>query len=291
LKQTSLSVLPSTSSDVLAAHGLSQLGSLIPNLEISKPTDIFEIQVVGDCHLVIKPPSRHAAARRQPKFSVQVSRRGQPLQYELSKLFEGVYSLKLAREEAYGLVNVTITTVSKPPTVQVVPVDLGIPWLKIANWKRAAHAISTHLSRDLGTAQTGLSEAYGRITTDLQIIMGDVVRRAHLLRQEASLLGRNPFQVSIDTGEALFSTSKQISEIFKRSAVQPFISAASVLQYQTKSVNDEARHFVSGTWNKINAGAQRLSPGAMMEHVRNARKSKTLDIAHKRARRLMRGNS
>ncbi|KAL3495184.1 hypothetical protein BJX62DRAFT_196274 [Aspergillus germanicus] len=291
LKQTSLSVLPSTSSDVLAAHGLSQLGSLIPNLEMSKPTEIFEIQVVGDCHLVIKPPSQHAAARRQPKFSVQVSRRGQPLQYELSKLFEGVYSLKLDREESYGLVNVTITTVSKPPTVQVVPVDLGIPWLKIANWKRAAHAISTHLSRDLGTAQTGLSEAYGRITTDLQIIMGDVVRRAHLLQQEASLLGRNPLQLSIDTGEALFSTSKQISEIFKRSAVQPFISAASVLQYQTQSVNDEARHFVSGTWNKINAGAQRLSPGAMMEHIRNARKSKTLDIAHKRARRLMRGNS
>ncbi|KAL3451908.1 hypothetical protein BJX65DRAFT_267095 [Aspergillus insuetus] len=291
LKQTSLSVLPSTSSDVLAAHGLSQLGSLIPNLEMSKPTEIFEIQVVGDCHLVIKPPSRHAAARRQPKFSVQVSRRGQPLQYELSKLFEGVYSLKLDWEESYGLVNVTITTVSKPPTVQVVPVDLGIPWLKIANWKRAAHAISTHLSRDLGTAQTGLSEAYGRITTDLQIIMGDVVRRAHLLRQEASLLGRSPLQLSIDTKGTLFSTSKQISEIFKRSAVQPFISAASVLQYPTKSVNDEARHFVSGTWNKINAGAQRLSPGAMMEHVRNARKSKTLDIAHKRARRLVRGNS
>ncbi|KAJ0425498.1 hypothetical protein BJY00DRAFT_181591 [Aspergillus carlsbadensis] len=294
-KQTSLSVLPSTSSDVLAAHSLSQVGSLmggaLSNLEVSKPTESFEIQVVGDCHLVIKPPSRHTAARRQPKFSVQVSRRGEPLQHELSKLFEGVYSLKLDREESYGLVNVTITTVSKPPTVQVVPVDLGLPWLKIASWKRAAHAISTHLSRDLGTAQTGLSEAYGRITTDLQIIMGDVVRRAHLLRQEASLLGRSPLQLSIDTGEALFSTSKQISEIFKRSAVQPFISAASVLQYQTKSVNDEARHFVSGTWNKINAGAQRLSPGAMMEHVRNARKSKTLDIAHKRARRLMRGNS
>jgi hypothetical protein len=266
------------------------MGGALSNSEVSRPTESFEIQVVGDCHLVIKPPSQHIAAGRQPKFSVQISRRGQPLQYELSKLFEGVYSLKLDREESYGFVNVTITILSKPPTVQVLPVDLGIPWLKIANWKRAAHAISTHLSRDLGTAQTGLSEAYGRITTDLQIIMGDVVRRAHLLRQEANLLRRNPLQLSIDTGEAFISTSKQISEIFKRSAVQSFISAASVLQYQTKSVNDEARHFVSGTWNKINAGAQRLDPGAMMEHVRNARKSKTLDIAQKRARRLMRGN-
>ncbi|KAL2821586.1 hypothetical protein BJX63DRAFT_219693 [Aspergillus granulosus] len=297
-KQTSLSVLPAASSDVQALgrypDSLSQLSSLmggaLSSPEVPKPSEIFEIQVVGDCHLVIKPSSRHTAARKQPKFSVQISRGGRPLQYELSRLFEGVYSLKLDREEAYGLVNVTITTSSRPPTEHVVPVDLGIPWLKIANWKRAAHAITTHLSRDLGTAQTGLSEAYGRITTDLQIIMGDVVRRAHLLRQETNLLQRTSLQLSAGTGDAVLSTSKQISEIFKRTAVQPFISVASVLQCQTKKVNHEARHVISGTWNKINAGAQHLSPGAMMEHVRNVRKSKTLDRAHKRARRLIRGD-
>ncbi|KAL3464190.1 hypothetical protein BJX64DRAFT_255137 [Aspergillus heterothallicus] len=300
-KQTSLSPLPATSSDVQVLgrtpDSLSQLGGLmggaLSNIESLKPSEMFEIQVVGDCHLVIKPPTRHLAARKPPKFSVQVSRRSQPLEYELAKLFEGVYSLKLDREEAYGLVNVTITTNSKPPTKQVVPVDLGIPWLKIANWKRAAHIITMHLSRDLGTAQTGISEAYGRITTDLQIIMGDVVRRAHLLRQEANLLRRNPLQLPLGTGDAVFSTSKQVSEIFKRTAVQPFISIASVLQYQTQKVNDDARHVISGTWNKINVGAQRLSlgPGAMMEHVRNVRKSKALDRAHKRARRLMRGDA
>ncbi|KAL2838732.1 hypothetical protein BJY01DRAFT_33755 [Aspergillus pseudoustus] len=299
VKQTSLSVLSSTSSDVQVLarkpDSLSQLGNLmggaLSSLDSSKQSEKFEIQVVGDCHLVIKPPNRHTAARRKPNFSVHVSRRGEPLQYELSRLFEGVYSLKLDREEAYGLVNVTVITNSKPPTEQVVPVDLGIPWLKIANWKRAAHSITTHLSRDLGTAQTGISEAYSRITTDLQVIMGDVVRRAHLLRQEASLLRRNPLQLPLETGDVVFSTSKQISEIFKRTAVQPFISVASVLQYQTKKVNNEARHVISSTWTKINNGAQHLSPATMMEHVQNARKSKTLDRAHKRARRLMRWNA
>ncbi|KAL2864714.1 uncharacterized protein BJX67DRAFT_202276 [Aspergillus lucknowensis] len=299
MKHTSLSALPSTASDVQALehqpNSLSQLGNLmggaLSNLEASKSSETFEIQVIGDCHLVIKPPKRAVTARKQAKFGVQVSRHGQPLHYELSRLFEGLYSLKLDRAEAYGLINVTITTGSKPPLEQTVSVDLGIPWLKIASWKRAAQAITTHLVRDLGTAQTGLSEAYGRICTDLQIIMGDVVKRAHLLRQETDLLRRNSLQLSFGAGEAVLTSSKQLSEIFRRTAVQPFLSAASVLQYQTRKINDDTRNAMKGTWSKINAGARRLSPAAMMEHVRNARKSKTLDTAHKRARRLMRGNN
>ncbi|KAL2829982.1 hypothetical protein BDW59DRAFT_141568 [Aspergillus cavernicola] len=299
LRQTSLSVLSSTASDVQVLrhqpNGLSQLGHLmggaLSNVEPPESPESFEIQVVGDCHLVIKPPKRPAAARKQPKFSVQVTRRGQPLQYELSKLFEGVYSLKLDRGEAYGLVKVAICADSKPPVKQIVSVDLGTPWLKIANWKRAAQSITSQLSRELGTAQTGISEAYGRISTDLQVLMGDVVKRAHLIRQEASLLRQDPLQVSPGTKDAVLSTSKQLSEIFQRTAVQPFLSASSVLQGQTKKVNEEARHMMSGTWSKINAGAQRLDPEVVMEHIRNARKSKTLDKVHKRARRLMKGST
>ncbi|KAI9370583.1 hypothetical protein BJX61DRAFT_84554 [Aspergillus egyptiacus] len=292
-------VLSTATSDVQAVtrqhNSLSQLshlmGGSLSNIEPSKSRESFEIQVVGDCHLVIKPPSRSAAANKQPKFSIQVSRRGQPLQYELSKLFDGVYSLKLDRGEAYGLVNVTITANTKPSVKQIVPVDLGTPWLKIANWKRAAHSITSQLARELGTAQTGLTDAYGRISTDLQILIGDVVRRAHLIRQEASLLGRDSLQLPSGTKEVVLSTSKQLSEIIQRTAVQPFISASTVIQCQTRKVNEEAKLMMSGTWGKISAGAQHLSPGLMMEHVRSARKSETLDKAQKRARRLVRGRA
>ncbi|RDW62982.1 uncharacterized protein DSM5745_10093 [Aspergillus mulundensis] len=296
LKPSSLPVLsPITREVQVSGHqpnGLSQLQHLMGGTHIDsvRSSEDDEIQVVGDCHLVIKPPSRPSGTRKAPKFNVHVNRRDQPLQYELSRLFEGVYSLKLDRGEAYGLVNVTIITESRPPVTQVVSIDLGTPWLKIANWKRAAHAITSELVRDVGTAQTGLSEVYGRISTELQVLAGDVVKRTHLLREKASVLRRDSLSVVINT-DAVLSTSKQLSEVFQRTAVQPFFSASQVLQCHTRKASIEARQMVSSTWGKICAGAQHLTPGAMREHYHNARKSKTLDKAHKRARRLMKGTS
>ncbi|KAL4802259.1 hypothetical protein BDV18DRAFT_147144 [Aspergillus unguis] len=298
LKQTTSPVLSSTTREVQflghQPNGLSQLhhlmGGGLSKVDSLKPSENYEIQVVGDCHLVIKPPSRSASAKKPPKFNVQIDRRGRPLQYELSRLFEGVYSLKLDRGEAYGLVNVTITTETRPPIKQVLSVDLGTPWLKIANWKHAAQSIRSELVRDMGTAQTGLSLAYGRISTELQVLVGDVVKRTHLLRHKASLLRRDLLPVPVNM-DAIVSTSQQLSETFQRTALQPFLSASSVLQYQTKKVNDDAKQAISGTWEKISAGAQFFSPKALKEHVEHARKCKTLDTAHKRARRLLKGNA
>ncbi|KAL4940915.1 hypothetical protein BDV06DRAFT_13008 [Aspergillus oleicola] len=298
LKQATIPVLSATTQDVQVSwhqpNGLSQLQNLLggakTNIGPSEPSKDYEIQVVGDCHLVIKPPTRPNRAKKSPKFDVQVHRRGRPLQYELSRLFEGVYSLRLDRGEAYGLVNVTIT-VDKPPFNQVVSIDLGTPWLKIANWKRAAQAITSELARDMGTAQTGLLDVYGRMSIELQVLVGDVVKRIHVLRQKASLIGKDSLQLNTGAREVLTSTSKQLSEVFQRTAVQPFLSAASILQDQTNKVNCEAKQIVSSTWRKISANAQRFSPGAMKEHAVNVRKSRTLDKAHKRARRLMKGDT
>lgn len=298
LKQTSLPFLSSTTRDVQALgiqpNGLSQLhnlmGGSLPKVGSSRQSENFEIQVVGDCHIVIKPPGRSTGAKKLPKFNVHINRRGQPLQYELSRLFEGVYSLKMDREEAYGLVNVTITAESKPPFKQTVSVDLGTPWLKVANWKRAAQNITSELVRDMGTAQTGLSLACGRFSTELQVLVGDVVKRTHLLRHKAGLLQRDSLPVPVNM-DVVLSTSKQLSEVFQRTALQPFLSAASVLQEETKKVNDEARQALRGTWSKISAGAQSFHSRALSGCFDNARKSKTLETAHKRARRLIKGST
>jgi hypothetical protein len=185
---------------------------------------------------------------------------------------------------------VTITTESSPPVKQIVLVDLGTPWLKIANWKRAGQSITSELVRDVGTAQTGLSEVYGRISTELQVLAGDVVKRTHLLRQKAGLFRRESLPVSINT-EVVLSASTQLSETLRRTAMQPLLSASHVLRCHTKKANIEAGQIMSTTWNKIGAGAQHLSFGAIKEHIQNARKSKTLDKAHKRARRLMKRTS
>ncbi|KAL5366703.1 hypothetical protein BJX96DRAFT_180970 [Aspergillus floccosus] len=282
----------SIQSAVLGRHAGGSLDDLMRGTasisEQDEKSSDFEIQVVGDCHLAIKSPSRYPGGKKHTKFSVQVSRQEKPLPYELSQLFDGVYTLKLDRGDAYGIVNITITTASRPALKQTTSVDFGTPWLKIANWKRAAQAISAQLMRDFNSAQTGLSEVYGRLSTDLQVLMGDVVKRAHVLRRDAEILRQESAQVSQGTKELVLARSKQLSEVVRRTAVQPFLAASSVLQGHTHKMNREAREMVSGTWNRLSTRAQGFDLSLMMEHVRNARKCTALDRAQKRARNLMR---
>ncbi|EIT82239.1 hypothetical protein F9C07_2165518 [Aspergillus flavus] len=293
LKQTSLSTLSSSVTDVQnfgnQLQGHSQLDNLMSGL-LSPPKKQefsgFEIQAVGDCHLVIKPPNRTLTGKKQPKFEVQVSRGVKPLEYELSRLFDGVYTLKLDRGDAYGIVNVTVTMASRPPLHQTTSVDFGTPWLKIANWRRAAQVISSQFMGDFNTAQVGLSEVYSRICTDLQVLMGDVVKKAHLLRGEANVLRHGTGQLS-ETKDVVITRSKQLSEVVRRTAVQPFLAVSSVLQEKTNKVNQETREIIGGTWHRISNQAHGFELKSVKDHIRNARKSYTLDKAQRRAKRLM----
>lgn len=254
-----------------------------------EPSDTFELQVVGDCHVVLKPPHWFSTTKKQPKFTVDVTRYESSLSYELSKLFEGVYALRLDREDAHGYVNVTISTISKPPFQQTTQMDFGTPWLKIANWKRAASTVSSQLVKDLAIAQTGLSRAYDRLSTDLQVVMGDVVKRSHFLRKEADAIRHDSAQLSSDAKSAVLSRSRELSEVVKRNAIQPFWAACSAFQEQGDKINTEAKDLVSSTWSRISEiSAPSVDLGGMMDRIRSIQNHESLGRAQKRARRLIR---
>ncbi|KAE8374085.1 hypothetical protein BDV26DRAFT_270723 [Aspergillus bertholletiae] len=293
LKQTSLSTVSSSATDVRVVgnppQDYSQLDNLMSGL-LSPPkkqeSGGFEVQAVGDCHLIIKPPNKTLTGKKQPKFEVQVSRGAKLLEYELSRLFDGVYSLKLDRGDAHGVVNVTVIMASSPPLRQTTLVDFGTPWLKIANWRRAAQVISSQFIGDFSTAQVGLSEVYSRLCTDLQVLMGDVVKKAHHLRREANVLHYGTEQLS-ETKDVVVSRSKQLSEVVRRTAVQPFLAVSSVLQEKTNKVNQETREIIGDTWHRISNQAHGFELKSVKDHIRSARRSQALDKAQRRAKRLM----
>ncbi|KAE8146835.1 hypothetical protein BDV25DRAFT_161685 [Aspergillus avenaceus] len=297
LRRASFPVLSSSMRDAQllgSKHGdNSHLGSLMAgSLPLEKQeSGAFEVQVVGDCHLVIKPPSQILNGKSQPRFNVQVSRGTINLDHELSQLFDGVYTLKLDRGDAYGTVNVTITMGSKPPFSQISTVDLGTPWLKLSNWRRAAQTITSQLTKDFNGAQSGMSEVYTRLSTDLQVLMGDVVKRAHTLCQEADIFRGDSLQLSLDTKDLVLAKSKQLSEAVRRTAVHPILAASSVFQDQTKRVNRETRDLVSDTWHKFSDHTHGYDLKSMREHLRNARKCNALDRAQRNAKGLMRRQS
>jgi len=173
----------------------------------------------------------------------------------------------LDREDAYGLINVTITAKSKPPVNQIMTVDLGTPWLKIASWRRAARNISAQFTKDLQVAQTGLSEVYGRLCTDLQVLMGDVVKRSHFLWEDAERLGIE----GLHAGDSVLSRSKQLSERITRTAVQRFQSISSVLQSRSVTVNREAKEIMNNAWDRLGRSTANIDLHPTLDRVQSVK--------------------
>ncbi|CAG7929028.1 unnamed protein product [Penicillium olsonii] len=285
--QTPIVQFPSSSVRLLHVPSMdSSISADVRLSTISSPqtkTDQFEFQVIGDYHVVIKPPQKFASSKKAPNFNISVQRQDKYLPYELSALFEGVYTLKLNREDAYGLVNLTVTPKSKRPVNQTIHLDFGTPWLKISNWKRAAREISANIAKDLHTAQTGLIEVYGRFSTDLAVIMGDVVKKAHFLRRDAETLQHE----SLHARDIVLSRSKEMSEALARNARQGLQVVSSALQMHTTSLNKEAQVFLHDTWSRLENSTPKLDLHGMMDRMRNARKCEALGRAQSNAKDIM----
>lgn len=285
-RKTALSIRPSGDLDLgnfaMSDFIVSSPSALsIATSGSSVGTDDFEIQVVGDCHVVIKPPRSLSTFRKQRRFDVSVHRNGRSLPHELSRLFDGVYTLRLDREDAYGLVDVTVSSKLNHPVNQTMTIDFGTPWLKIANWRRAAQNISSQITKDLQVAQTGLSEVYGRLTTDLQVIMGDVVKRSHFLWEDAERLRVE----GLHAGDIVLARSKQLSEVITRNAVQRFQSVSSVLQSRSMVVNRGAKGIVTNAWNRLGKSTPNIDIHCSLDRVRSVKSA--LGRAQTRARHFV----
>lgn len=207
--------------------------------------DGFQFQVVGDCHVIIKQPT----AAKNVRFDVRVTRANVSLPYELEKLFDGVYTLRLNREDAHGLVNVTVSTRSKQPREETLELDFGTPWLKIENWKRAAQAVSSQIKKDLDSAQTGLSDIYARLSTDVQVWMGDAVKKSHNIRKEAESLRYDSGQLKANINK-IMKQSKELGELVTRSASRQIDAASAALEKVQKhsiAMNKAAHSLVEET--------------------------------------------
>lgn len=98
----------------------------------------FKLHIIGDHHILLRPPHKFAIMRKAPTFFIDVFRNEQFVSSEISKLFDGVYAIQIPKEDAWGLMNVTVSTKSKPIVKEVFELDFGTPWLKVTHWKDLA---------------------------------------------------------------------------------------------------------------------------------------------------------
>ncbi|KAF3908418.1 hypothetical protein ABW21_db0201421 [Orbilia brochopaga] len=125
----------------------------IPSLPANDSNE-FAMYTISEGHIVLRSPQKFAALRKPPALIVHVKRRDQTVPIEFTKLFRGVYTIKMDSSEAWGVLNITIRTESKPIINQSFVLDLGNPWLSTSAWKKSVLATSSDLRKAMSKASS-----------------------------------------------------------------------------------------------------------------------------------------
>ncbi|OJD34314.1 uncharacterized protein BKCO1_2400067 [Diplodia corticola] len=95
----------------------------------------FKLRIVGDRHFVLTPPKSLASLWKAPKIVIRVQRGSEGVPFTTEQLVEGVHAVSVEPKDAYGILNVTVCTESRPKIKpQNFTVDFGSPWLKMSHW-------------------------------------------------------------------------------------------------------------------------------------------------------------
>lgn len=87
----------------------------------------FKLHIIGENHILLRPPHKFTVMRKPPQFIIDVFRNEQFVSSEISKLFDGVYAIQIPKEDAWGVMNVTVSTKSRPIVKEVFVLDFGKP--------------------------------------------------------------------------------------------------------------------------------------------------------------------
>ena len=138
---------------------------------IVNKSEHFKVQILGEAHLIMRPPHWFTKLKKTPKLNFRVTQSNQVLRHQVSALFDGVYALELSHDEAHGPVNITVWTESKPRIHESLQADFGNSWLHTASWRKTANALSTSFRKDLDLMQASLTAGYSHSGTQLRYLM------------------------------------------------------------------------------------------------------------------------
>lgn len=204
-------LLPSPSTDTEHIAKLPVVADLLKDNLYQNKSDKFQVQVVGDSHVILRSPAWFAKSKSQPNLIIKVFRSKKPVPHELSTLFSGVHALKFAPEHAHGSLEITLSTLARPKVHEIFHVDLGNPWLKISGWQRAALLMKEHLTEDFFTARVGLLNAYSHTNTRVQYFFKDAVIKADSLMKEAEKISLDSFSCTLQNTDQLLSQTKSFT--------------------------------------------------------------------------------
>lgn len=200
-----VSPVRSLSTDTDIASFLLDAYALAPN-----KSEQFKVHVLGDCHIVLRPPHWFSKLKKAPKLLFKITRADKTLEHQTSTLFDGVYALQIPREDSYGMLNVSVWTESKPKIKESFEVDFGSSWFKVAGWKRASRALTESICGDLSSVQTSLSIIYDHTMTGLSKSLQQQKARIAAQRESDKAMLHSHFEAAAKTKELVWAQTKDL---------------------------------------------------------------------------------
>jgi hypothetical protein len=239
--QTTLNVSHKTTEIVLVSSTTSRpntgLATAMPEiLQGRNRSETFEVRVVGDRHVIFRPPQWLLQMKKAPRLQFKATRGAKILHHETSTLFEGVYIMELPVEEAYGALEVSIRSVGKPKIQGSFKVDFGKPWLKVINWQKGAQAMTETIRSDILSAQKGLWKAYKQTGDSAQGMLQDAVSRANAMLKEVENASVISILASANTTERILAASNRFSRVLSQSLLG---SSKKAEAYVSRQVNTQ----------------------------------------------------
>ena len=183
--------------------GSDLVAMLLETSSTQNKSEKFKAQIVGDSHVVLRPPGWFNSMKKPPLLHFKVQRANQEIPFEFSTLFDGIYALKLPSEDAHGVLNISVWTVRRPQVNESFRVDFGSPWLKVKGWWQSARVMTDSVKGEFSAAQESVSKAYKLANQHLE-------RAEHAFREvEKATFGS--LRLTTRTAQLLMENSKKLS--------------------------------------------------------------------------------
>lgn len=228
--------------------------AMIPN-----KSEKFKINVIGGSHIVLRSPHWFIRSRKASKLLFSVSRGNSVLNHEVSTLFDGVFAIEIPREDAYGMLNVSVWTTSKPKINESFDVEFGTPWFGFAKWKKTENTITKLLYKKLISLDRGLVSAYNYTNTALRLFIHEAQGQVGKFRKEAGKIGMTSLHRTTKSKDIVLAQTIGVSRSFSRKLGHGSLAASKQLGLYADHLRNDLALYTTQKSLKVSRQAQLLS--------------------------------
>ncbi|KAK8232222.1 hypothetical protein HDK90DRAFT_489519 [Phyllosticta capitalensis] len=246
--------------DLIAAKDAEKSTRIEPMVHPFSPkaneSDEFKIHVIGDHHFVLTPPKGWASLKKPPVLVISVLRGNQKIRHEHDQLVDGVYAVSIESHEAFGILDVSISTTSKPRIQQTLKVDFRSSWLKMLRWTSMTEKALGMVKSDVAVAQSNAKNTSLQFLKGLEVFKGTTKNATEDAVKSLAVVGERALQL-FDQGvaRALRRTVEAVDE--ERALVQVAADAVMELKESAKENIRKARANAVAITNTLSKKFQR----------------------------------